>query len=139
MNSSGFKPEQATALLAAIVDSSEDAIVSKTLDGTILSWNNGAERIFGYEAAEAIGKNIRIIIPPDRQGKKTTCWRRSGVVKRLIISRRSGEAKMGERFTFRSPYPPSETTRVESSAPQKLHATSRNENGRKKSASGSWR
>jgi PAS domain S-box-containing protein len=53
------------ALLAAIVASSDDAIVSKTLDGVILSWNAGATRIFGYQASEAIGKPITLIIPPE--------------------------------------------------------------------------
>jgi PAS domain S-box-containing protein len=58
--------EFAAARLAAIVNSSDDAIVSKTVDGVITSWNAGAERIFGYTAAEAVGRHITMIIPADR-------------------------------------------------------------------------
>ena len=54
-----------SALLAAIIESSDDAIVSKTLDGRIRSWNAGAQRIFGYTQEEAIGKAITLIIPPE--------------------------------------------------------------------------
>jgi PAS domain S-box-containing protein len=58
--------EQRLRWLASIVDSSDDAIVSKNLDGIVTSWNTGAERIFGYTAEEAIGQPITIVIPQDR-------------------------------------------------------------------------
>ena len=58
--------EQDLQLLAAIVASSDDAIVSKTLDGTITAWSPGAQRIFGWTRAEIMGRNIRLVVPPDR-------------------------------------------------------------------------
>ena len=65
-----LKADKAIGLLAAIVESSDDAIVSKTLDGVITSWNSGAERLFGYAASEAVGQHISLIIPDDRRGEE---------------------------------------------------------------------
>jgi PAS domain S-box-containing protein len=58
------------AYVAAVIATSSDAIVSKALDGTVTSWNKSAERIFGYRAAEIVGRNIRLLIPPERQAEE---------------------------------------------------------------------
>jgi PAS domain S-box-containing protein len=70
------KAEGATGRLAAIVDSSEDAIVSKNLDGIITSWNKSAERLFGYTAEEAVGQHITLIIPPGRHTEEVAILER---------------------------------------------------------------
>jgi PAS domain S-box-containing protein len=60
-------PGRAVDLLAAIVESSDDAILGKSLDGTILSWNPAAERLYGYTAAEAVGRPVSMLLPADRR------------------------------------------------------------------------
>jgi PAS domain S-box-containing protein len=62
--------EKKQAILAAIIDSSEDAIISKTLEGYITTWNKAAERTFGYEEKEVIGKHISLLIPADRMNEE---------------------------------------------------------------------
>jgi PAS domain S-box-containing protein len=59
--------EQANRTLAAVVESSDDAIISKNLDGIIATFNKGAEKLFGYKAEEVVGKPVTILMPPDRQ------------------------------------------------------------------------
>ena len=70
------KADAASRLLAAIVDNSDDAIISKTLDGVVTSWNAGAERLFGYTAQEAVGKHISLIIPANRRDEETAILER---------------------------------------------------------------
>jgi PAS domain S-box-containing protein len=77
------KADRATGLIAAIVESSDDAIISKTLEGVITSWNPGAERIFGYTAKEAIGQSISLIIPADRATEEITILEKIGRGERI--------------------------------------------------------
>jgi len=91
------------AWLAAIVESSDDAIIGKTLDGIIRSWNAGARRMFGYEAHEIIGRSVRTLIPPELQHEEdeivarltrgehvdhheTTCMRKDGSYVEVSLS-----------------------------------------------------
>jgi PAS domain S-box-containing protein len=69
--------DRAALLLGAIVDSSDDAIISKDLEGMITSWNQGAQRLFGYTAEETIGKSVSLLIPPDRKEEEP------GILERL--------------------------------------------------------
>ena len=72
------RSEVTQARLAAIVDSSDDVIVSKTLDGIIISWNPAAERVFGWTAAEAVGRHITLIVPQDRRAEEDEVLARIG-------------------------------------------------------------
>ncbi|RXG90220.1 PAS domain S-box protein [Bradyrhizobium vignae] len=69
--------EEAMRRLASIVETSDDAIISKNLDGVIETWNSGAERIFGYRAEEVVGKPVTILMPPEQQNEE------SGILARL--------------------------------------------------------
>jgi two-component system, cell cycle sensor histidine kinase and response regulator CckA len=64
------RAEEARERLAAVVESSDDAIIGKSLDGTIFAWNSGAENLFGYTAAEALGQSIQMLVPPERASEE---------------------------------------------------------------------
>jgi PAS domain S-box-containing protein len=71
-----FLSLNATRRMASIVESSDDAILSKDLNGIITTWNQGAQRIFGYSAEEAVGKPVTLLIPPERHGEVVTILER---------------------------------------------------------------
>jgi len=90
--------EPANNLLAAIIDSSDDAIISKDLSGTITSWNRAAERIFGYAAHEVIGGPISLIIPPDRGSEEIDILQRISRGERIDHFQTSRMRKDGKRI-----------------------------------------
>ena len=90
--------EDRAAWVAAIVDSSDDAIVSKTLDGLITSWNRAAERIFGWTAAEAVGRSITIVIPPERLAEEEDILARIRQGEKIEYFETTRMRKDGTRF-----------------------------------------
>ena len=90
--------EKAQRFLAAVVESSEDAIAAYTPEGTILAWNRGAETLSGYTAAEAIGKNASIVIPPERLDLLARFTER--VLQGQVVSQQEGicQRRDGSRF-----------------------------------------
>jgi PAS domain S-box-containing protein len=90
--------EQTRALLAAIVDSSDDAIITKNLDGIITSWNQGAQRIFGYTPQEAIGQSITMLIPSERANEEPMILERIRRGERIRHYQTIRQAKNGARL-----------------------------------------
>ena len=92
------RAEDALTLLSSIVESSEDAIIGKTLDGRIRSWNSGAERLFEFTADEAIGSSIEIILPPDRLDEEKMILSRLSRGERIEHYETVRMAKSGRRI-----------------------------------------
>jgi PAS domain S-box-containing protein len=90
--------EDAQRFLAAIVESSEDAIISKSLTGIILSWNRGAQQLFGHSAAEAIGQPITMLIPPERQHEEQSILARLRQGKKIEHYETVRQTKCGRRI-----------------------------------------
>ena len=101
--------DELRAHMAAIIASSDDAIISKDLNGIIRSWNAGAERVFGYVASEIIGRSILIIIPEDRREEEVQILDRLRAGSGSIISRQFGCEKMAKRSISQSPFLRSKT------------------------------
>ena len=90
--------EEARLKHAAIVESSDDAIVSKNLDGIITSWNAGAQRIFGFNEAEAVGQSISIIIPPELHDEESTILKKIRSGEQIEHYETARINKQGERI-----------------------------------------
>ena len=107
------REHEARLRLAAIVESSSDAIIAKDLDGTILSWNTGAELLYGYASSEAVGRNISLLAPPDHRDEIPAILERIKVGERIehyeTVRRRKDGAMLDVSITISPLYDSSGT------------------------------
>ena len=107
----------------AIITSSDDAIISKDLNGIVQSWNESAQRMFGYTAEEMVGKSITTLFPPDRLDEEPKILEQFAGASVWTTLKQSVSARMDDNWTFRSPYLPSKGQLDASSAYQRSPAT----------------
>jgi PAS domain S-box-containing protein len=113
----------------AIVESSDDAILSKDLNGVIMTWNRGAQLLFGYTAEEAVGRSVTILIPTDRHDEEPMILERIRLGQSVDHYETIRQRKDGSLVNISLTSRRSETKRARSSAPRKSPAISRKANG----------
>lgn len=103
--------EEVKARLAAIVESSQDAIIGKDLNGTITDWNEGAENLFGYTREEVIGQSIHIIAPPDSHHEIDAIMEKDRNGEQILSYETTRLTKNGERISVLLTVSPIKTSR----------------------------
>ncbi|HET7185000.1 MAG TPA: PAS domain S-box protein [Terriglobales bacterium] len=107
------RAEQAARRLAAIVESSDDAIISKTLDGTVLTWNQGAERLYGYTAAEMVGRSVMAVVPTEYHAEFCGLLQRIARGERIEHHETVRQCKDGRRVEVSATLSPTKNARGE--------------------------
>ena len=115
---------------AAIVEFSDDAIITKDLNGVITSWNTGAQRLFGYSPEEAIGQPVLILIPTERHDEEPAILERIRRGERIEHYETVRRRKDGSYIDISLTVSPSKTLKARSSAPRKSLATSQKASAR---------
>ena len=95
------RAEEGLARLAAIVESSDDAIISKDIHGAIQTWNAGAERLFGYGAEEVVGQPITLLLPPERIQEESQILRDCSAASAWNIWKRCAWPRTADGSTYR--------------------------------------
>ncbi len=128
--------DERRAQLAAVVESSEDAILNKTLDGTVLTWNRAAQAMYGYTPEEMIGRNVAALAPPEKAGEIAGILQRLRRGERIAhFETKHAPPKMAGALIYLSPSLRYSTAKERSERQPPLPATSRTRKGRSRASS----